>query len=122
MGVRCQFATERGNGDGEPDESAEFATDAAWASFVGWVGRLDQEGDGWPALATLVEWGLSSDPDGVEDEVARLVAKRPGRPTPGQLGVAEQLLQVMRQRPDHTRQVLVEDGSDTDLDEDDVTA
>jgi hypothetical protein len=109
MGVRCVFEAERGNGDGLPDESEEFATAEGWASFEEWVTALDQEADGWPALATLVEWRECGDPRGVERELARLVEKRPGAPTPEQLGVAERLLETLRARPAGARRVLVRD-------------
>src|SRR5262245_27366431 len=113
MGLCCEFVVRRHNGDGRGDGSGEFADEDGWADFGDWVAGQDQDGEGWPAVATLVEWWHSDDPDAVEGELARLVAERPGRPGAAELAVAGRLLAAVRGRPKGTEQILITDDSDT---------
>jgi hypothetical protein len=98
--------------DAEPELGDEIASNSGYAVYLEWTDRLDA-GD-YAHIIELAEKGMLTDPEelaNLEAELARALRRKPGRPTPDQLGVAKRLLAALQQRPKGTAALSITDGT-----------
>jgi hypothetical protein len=93
--------------DADITDGDEVASNSGYAAFLAWA---ESQGDAYPALAALAQEG-AAEPAALEEDLARALREKPGRPASDVLGVAKRLLAAARERPEGTAAVGVTDGT-----------
>jgi len=121
MGYFVAFVVE---GQEEPVDADDIATNSGWAAFQDWAAELS-EAD-YPELWYLGEYGEVYDAEGdeqgraldrLESDLELAIHARPDNPTEDVLHVARRLLAIVQGRPDGAAAMVVTDGTNEEDDE-----